>query len=391
MPKSKGQSSLQRVFLGKHERALRLADFDIPILLISISLVFFGIVMVTSVSLPLTSGSFSMTMSHIQKIFIALALALFVFRFPIVFWQRYSIYFLLFSLLLLIFVFIPLIGREVNGAYRWIRILGFSFQPSELMKLFIILYTADFAARKSTYLGDFKKGFLPMLITLGLTGSFLLLEPDLGACIVISTVAIGILFLGGLSYKFLTSLVFTSGCVFSLLIIFEPWRFQRVISFMNPLDFLFGSGYQLSHSLFAFARGDWFGVGLGRSMEKLFYLPEAHNDFILAVIGEELGLAGVWITIGLFISLIVKGFMIGTKAAVLERGFASLVAYGISLWIALQSLISMAVNLGLSPTKGLTLPFVSFGGSALLVNFISLGILLRIDWENRLMMRGAVS
>ena len=380
--------------LTKDSKREKTAMLDHGLITICFMLTGLGLVMVYSASShkAISMGSpFFFLYRHMIFLFIGFVSAAVILQIPSKLWQLLAKWLVVFGMVLLIIVLFPGIGKKVNGAQRWLAFAGFSFQPSELMKLFVILYTADFAARKSTYLGDFKKGFLPMLITLGLTGSFLLLEPDLGACIVISTVAIGILFLGGLSYKFLTSLVFTSGCVFSLLIIFEPWRFQRVISFMNPLDFLFGSGYQLSHSLFAFARGDWFGVGLGRSMEKLFYLPEAHNDFILAVIGEELGLAGVWITIGLFISLIVKGFMIGTKAAVLERGFASLVAYGISLWIALQSLISMAVNLGLSPTKGLTLPFVSFGGSALLVNFIALGILLRIDWENRLMMRGAVS
>ena len=380
--------------LTKDSKREKTAMLDHGLITICFMLTGLGLVMVYSASShkAISMGSpFFFLYRHMIFLFIGFVSAAVILQIPSKLWQLLAKWLVVFGMVLLIIVLFPGIGKKVNGAQRWLAFAGFSFQPSELMKLFIILYTADFAARKSTYLGDFKKGFLPMLITLGLTGSFLLLEPDLGACIVISTVAIGILFLGGLSYKFLTSLVLTSGCVFSLLIIFEPWRFQRVISFMNPLDFLFGSGYQLSHSLFAFARGDWFGVGLGRSMEKLFYLPEAHNDFILAVIGEELGLAGVWITIGLFISLIVKGFMIGTKAAVLERGFASLVAYGISLWIALQSLISMAVNLGLSPTKGLTLPFVSFGGSALLVNFIALGILLRIDWENRLMMRGAVS
>ena len=206
MPKSKGQSSLQRVFLGKHERALRLADFDIPILLISISLVFFGIVMVTSVSLPLTSGSFSMTMSHIQKIFIALALALFVFRFPIVFWQRYSIYFLLFSLLLLIFVFIPLIGREVNGAYRWIRILGFSFQPSELMKFSLIIYISSYCIRKYDEFREDWLGFFKPVFLISLSILLILLEPDLGSSVVIFIVSFSILFIAGAPLKHLFSI-----------------------------------------------------------------------------------------------------------------------------------------------------------------------------------------
>ena len=356
-------------------------------------LIGFGLVMIYSASSheAFSAGdSYFYLYRHLTYMILGLIVFAVAMQIPSKIWQIAAPWLVIFGILLLSIVLVPGIGKKVNGAQRWLAFAGFTFQPSELMKLFMVLYAADFAVRKSVELGDFQKGFLPMLATLGVTGSLLLFEPDFGACFVITSVAVFILFLGGLNWRFLTSLVLLSGCVFGLLIFYAPYRLARVTSFMNPLDFLFGSGYQLSHSLFAFARGDWLGVGLGRSMEKLFYLPEAHNDFILAVIGEELGFLGVVFTITLFVVLVIKGFVIGTRAAVLERCFASLVAHGISIWIAAQALISMGVNLGLLPTKGLTLPFLSFGGSALLVNCLAIGILFRVDWENRQMMKGII-
>ncbi len=380
--------------LGKNQKLKKThPTIDHGLLTIFFVLLGFGLVMVYSASSHevFSSGSsFFYLYRHSIYIILGLIIATITVQIPLKFWQFSAPYLIVIGILLLAVVLMPGIGKKVNGAQRWLAFAGFTFQPSELMKLFIVLYASDFAVRKSGDLGDFQKGFLPMLITLGLTGSLLLVEPDLGACIVITSVAVGILFLGGLNWRFLTSLVLVSGSVFGLLIFFAPWRLARVTSFMNPLKFYFDSGYQLSHSLFAFARGDWWGVGLGRSMEKLFYLPEAHNDFILAVIGEELGFMGVTFTIALFMLLVIKGFMVGTRAAVLGQYFGSLVAHGISIWIAAQALISMGVNLGLLPTKGLTLPLLSFGGSALLVNCLAVGILFRIDWENRQMMKGVV-
>ena len=351
----------------------------------------FGLVMVYSASSheAYSAGdSFSYLIRHTVYLGLGICCGFLFSQVPMRIWQTLAPWLVILGSILLILVLVPGVGKKVNGAQRWLAFSGFTFQPSELMKLIIVLYASDFAVRKSSHLHDFKKGFLPMLITLGVTGSLLLREPDFGACFVITLVTVGILFLGGLSWSFLTSLVLLSGSVFFLLILYAPYRLQRVACFMDPLEFLFGKCYQLSHSLFAFARGDWIGVGLGRSMEKLFYLPEAHNDFIFAVIGEELGFFGVFVTVVLFIFFVLKGFMIGSRSATLERYFSALVAQGISLWIAIQTLISMGVNLGILPTKGLTLPFLSFGGSALLVNCLALGILFRIDWENRQMMKG---
>ncbi len=364
--------------------------FDEGLVTTFLVLLGFGLVMVYSASSheAFSSGSsFSYLYKHLVYISLGLVAAGVAIQVPMKVWQFLARGLVVFGILLLCIVLTGL-GKEVNGAQRWLYVAGVSFQPSELMKLFIILYASDFAVRKSGELADFKKGFLPMLIIVVLSGALLLQQPDFGAMFIITLIPIGILFLGGLNWRFLTSLVVLSIFVFWILIEIEPYRVARVASFMNPLDNLWSSGYQLSHSLFAFARGEWLGVGLGRSMEKLFYLPEAHNDFILAVIGEELGFLGVVSTIIAFVFLVAKGFMIGARSAQLEKYFSSLVSQGIAMWIAVQAIISMGVNLGVVPTKGLTLPLLSYGGSALLVSCFAIGILLRIDWENRQMTRG---
>lgn len=378
MPKSKEQSLLQRVFLGKHERALVLSDFDIPILLISISLVFFGIVMVTSVSLPLTSGSFSMTISHIQKIFIALALALFVFRFPIVFWQRYSIYFLLFSLLLLILVFIPLIGREVNGAYRWIRILGFSFQPSELMKFSLIIYISSYCIRKYDEFREDWLGFFKPVFLISLSILLILLEPDLGSSVVIFIVSFSILFIAGAPLKHLLSIFIFGLMTFVGLIFAARYRIERIMSFLDPWN---AENEQLRASLSAISNGQWFGVGMGNSKMKEGFLPDAQTDFIFAIITEELGIIFGLILIAAFSYLILRCFLIGRLARQNEHTFGSLVSYGTGVLIALHVFINIGVSTGLLPTKGLTLPLISFGGSNLMLMFVLITLIQKIKTE----------
>ncbi len=378
MPKSKEQSLLQRVFLGKHERALVLSDFDIPILLISISLAFFGIVMVTSVSLPLTSGSFSMTISHIQKIFIALALALFVFRFPIVFWQRYSIYFLLFSLLLLILVFIPLIGREVNGAYRWIRILGFSFQPSELMKFSLIIYISSYCIRKYDEFREDWLGFFKPVFLISLSILLILLEPDLGSSVVIFIVSFSILFIAGAPLKHLLSIFIFGLMTFVGLIFAARYRIERIMSFLDPWN---AENEQLRASLSAISNGQWFGVGMGNSKMKEGFLPDAQTDFIFAIITEELGIIFGLILIAAFSYLILRCFLIGRLARQNEHTFGSLVSYGTGVLIALHVFINIGVSTGLLPTKGLTLPLISFGGSNLMLMFVLIALIQKIKTE----------
>ena len=310
------------------------------------------------------------------------------FQVPMRVWKTAAPYLFLAGLLLLIVVLVPGIGRDVNGSRRWIP-LGFAnLQPSELMKFLAVLYAADYTTRKAAFMDNFKKGFLPMAGVMMLVGGLLLREPDFGAFVVIVAIAMGILFLGGLNWKVFAALIVVLMVGFVLLIWSSPYRLQRVLGFMDPFADPYGKGYQLSHALIAFGRGEWLGLGLGGSIEKLFYLPEAHTDFLLAVIAEELGFLGVAVVIGLFAWLIVKAFLIGHRAALLERNFSALVAQGIGIWLGVQALINMGVNVGLLPTKGLTLPFLSFGGSGIVANCLAIGVLLRIDWEQRQMRKG---
>jgi cell division protein FtsW len=256
------------------------------------------------------------------------------------------------------------------------------------MKLLVVLYAADYTVRKAAFMDDFRKGFLPMFAVMTLVAALLLREPDFGALVVVTSIAMAVLFLGGLNWRLFAGLASLLAVAFVVLIISSPYRLQRIVGFMDPWSDAYGKGYQLSHSLIAFGRGEWTGVGLGASVEKLFYLPEAHTDFLLAVIAEELGFAGVAVVIALFLLLIHRAFAVGRQAASLERYYAALVAQGIGVWLAVQAFINMGVNMGLLPTKGLTLPLLSFGNNSIVVTCMALGILMRIDWENRYLMRG---
>jgi cell division protein FtsW len=318
----------------------------------------------------------------------ALVAAIAVFLAPVRLWQLAAPWLFAAGVALLVLVLIPGIGREVNGARRWLDLPLVSVQPSEVMKLAAVLYAADYTVRKHAVMKSFRKGLLPMLAVMLIVSWLLLREPDFGAFVVIAVTAFGILFLGGMNGRHFAALVGMLGVGFAVLVVSSPYRMQRIFGFMDPWADAFGRGYQLSHSLIAFGRGEWLGVGLGASVEKLFYLPEAHTDFLLAVIAEELGLAGVALVIGCFVWIVVRAFAIGRQASQHERHFAALAAQGIGVWIGFQALINMGVNMGLLPTKGLTLPLMSYGGSGLVVNFVALAILLRIDWENRQLTRG---
>ena len=319
---------------------------------------------------------------------IGLAFAVALFRVPVWLWQKASPWLFFAGTLLLVAVLIPAVGREVNGSRRWIAIGFSSFQPSELMKLFVVLYAADYTVRKAAFMDDFRKGFVPMFVVMTVIAALLLREPDFGALVVVTTVAMAVLFLGGLNWRLFAGLATLLAAAFVALIVSSPYRLQRILGFMDPWSDAYGKGYQLSHSLIAFGRGEWLGVGLGASVEKLFYLPEAHTDFLLAVIAEELGFAGVAAVITLFLFLVHRAFAVGRQAASLERYYGALVAQGIGVWLAVQAFINMGVNMGLLPTKGLTLPLLSFGGTGIVVTCMALAILLRIDWENRYLMRG---
>lgn len=371
------------------------AELDFSLLWLALGLMAIGLVMVYSASIAIAEGSrytghYGEYYLLRQGIFIALGIGVgaAAFQVPMRVWQQAAPYLFLAGLLLLIVVLIPGIGREVNGSQRWIP-LGFAnLQPSELMKFLAVLYAADYTARKAAFMDDFKRGFLPMAAVMMLVGGLLLVEPDFGAFVVVVSIAMGILFLGGLNWKVFAALVAVLLAGFVTLILTSPYRLQRVLGFMDPFADPYGKGYQLSHALIAFGRGEWLGLGLGGSVEKLFYLPEAHTDFLLAVIAEEFGFVGVAVVIGLFGWLIVKAFVIGHRAAQLERNYCALVAQGIGVWLGVQALINMGVNVGLLPTKGLTLPFLSFGGSGIVANCLAIAVLLRIDWEHRQMMRG---
>lgn len=311
--------------------------------------------------------------------------AILIFQVPVSFWQRAAPFLFMAGGLALVLVLIPGIGKEVNGSRRWISLGFMGGQPSELMKLFTVIYAADYTVRKAAFMDDFKKGFLPMFSVMVFMAALLLRQPDFGALVVITSIAMAILFLGGLNWRVFAGLMLLLAVAFTVLIISSPYRLQRILGFMDPWADPFGKGYQLSHSLIAFGRGEWLGVGLGASVEKLFYLPEAHTDFLLAVIGEELGLIGITVVLVLFATFIYRAFMVGREAMMRERYFAALVAQGIGVWLSVQAFINMGVNMGLLPTKGLTLPFLSFGGTGIIVNCAAVAILLRIDYENRML------
>jgi cell division protein FtsW len=375
----------------------KMMEYDQPLVWVVLTLMLFGMVMVysASIALPDSPKYANYTNSHFlirQAIFITAALCagFVVFRLPIQLWQRAAPYLFVGTMVLLVLVLIPEIGKGVNGAKRWLSFKVFNLQPSELMKLFVVLYAADYTVRKQDVMHRFTKGFLPMSIAIGFIGALLLLEPDLGAFGVIVCIAMGILFLGGVNGIWFGGIGATLVGVFSLVIMLSPWRRERIFAYLNPWDegTTLGKAYQLSHSLIAFGRGELFGVGLGGSVEKLHYLPEAHTDFLLAVIGEELGFVGVLVVVSLFYWLIKRSFEIGRQAIALDLTFSGLVAKGIGIWIGVQAFINMGVNLGLLPTKGLTLPLMSYGGSGVLINCVGLAILLRIDFENRVLMRG---
>ncbi len=380
---------------GSARAASRFTEVDEGLLWLAALILLTGLVMVYSSSIAFAEGSkFTgyradyFLVRHAASLVAGVIAAWIAFQVPVALWQRAALPLFLFGVALLVLVLIPGIGRSVNGAQRWISLGFITLQPSEFMKLFAILYAADYTVRKAAVMDSFKHGFMPMALAMVFVGWLLLRQPDLGAFAVIVAVAVGVLFLGGMNARLFFGLILFLLAAFALLILFSEYRRQRIIGFMDPWSDAYVKGYQLSHALIAFGRGEWFGVGLGNSLEKLFYLPEAHTDFLLAVMAEELGFIGVITIILMFFWLTRRAFEISRQALALERTFAALVAQGVALWIGVQTLINMGVNMGLLPTKGLTLPLMSFGGSGILVNCVALALLLRVDYENRRLMRG---
>src|SRR5438552_3728549 len=350
-----------------------------------------GLVMVYSASIAMAEASahtgyrpWYFLARHTVFVTAGLASAFVAFHIPVKLWQRLAPYLFVAGAALLVAVLIPGIGKTVNGSRRWLSLFIVNLQPSEFMKLFVVLYAASYAVRKAAFLHaeqplkqTLLRGFLPLLTVMIAIGALLLHEPDFGACVVIVAIAFGILFLGGLDWRLLIGLGLLLPVALWVLIWMAPYRLQRFTGFLDPWSDALGKGYQLSHSLIAFGRGEWFGVGLGASVEKLLYLPEAHTDFLLAVIAEELGFVGVSLVIALFAWILIRAYAIARQATRLERPFAALVAQGIGVWMGVQAVINIGVNMGVLPTKGLTLPLLSFGGSGIVANCIAVAILLR--------------
>ncbi|MES2943395.1 MAG: putative lipid II flippase FtsW [Pseudomonadota bacterium] len=399
----KAASDVLPVRLGGHSLSrktatpVHLAGFDQALVWVTVALLMWGLVMVYSASIAMPDNPkfarYAHThflTRHIMSLVVAFVVAVLVFQVPMNVWEKLAPWLFVVSLVLLILVLVPFIGKGVNGARRWISLGFMNFQPSELAKFAVLLYAADYMVRKMDVKERFFRAVMPMAIAIAIVGLLLLAEPDMGAFMVISVIAMGILFLGGVNVRMFAVITAVVIVAFSLMVMLSEWRRERIFAYLDPWSdkFSMGKGYQLSHSLIAFGRGEVFGVGLGGSIEKLHWLPEAHTDFLMAVIGEEFGLVGVLVAIGLFMWMTRRIMHIGRQSIALDRLFAGLVAQGVGIWIGFQTFINIGVNLGALPTKGLTLPLMSFGGSAILMNLISLTVVLRIDYENRLMMRG---
>ncbi len=375
----------------------KLMNFDQVMVWVVVALVALGMVMVYSASVAMPDNpkfarytpTFFLN-RHLMSIAVAALAALVVVQIPVAFWEKSAPWMFVGSLLLLVVVLVPHVGKVVYGARRWIPLGIMNFQPSELAKLAIAMYAGGYMVRKMDVKENFLRAVLPMAISVAVIGLLLLAEPDMGAFLVIAAIAMGILFLGGVNGRMFLLITSVLVGAFVLMITFSEWRRERIFAYLNPWDekYTLGKAYQLSHSLIAFGRGEIFGQGLGSSVEKLHYLPEAHTDFLLAVIGEELGFVGVACVIFAFFWLSRRLFHIGRQAIALDRVFAGLFAQGIGIWVGGQAFINMGVNLGVLPTKGLTLPLMSYGGSAIVMNMVALAIVLRIDIENRQMMRG---
>ena len=369
---------------------------DYGVLFVVFSLMLLGCLMVFSASISLgDSPKYHISehyffVRHVISLVVALVGAYIVWDIPLKAWKKMAFPFFLFGLFLLGAVFIPGIGKSTNGACRWIPLGLFNLQVTEVMKIAVLIYAADFTVRKQNYMHSVKKGLLPMLLVMGLVGFLVLKEPDLGAYVMMLAISMGILFLGGINLTvFIMVLVGVLGLLV-FMIFAASWRAARFFAYLDPWEIsnAQGKAYQLSHSLIAFGRGESWGVGLGDAIEKQHYLPEAHTDFILAIVGEELGFAGVMLILVLLFWLVKRAIEIGRTAIHLEHIFSGLVAEGIGIWIGVQTFINVGVASGLLPTKGLTLPFISFGGSAIMAVTAAVAILLRVDYENKVTMKG---
>ncbi len=368
-------------------------DLDMPLLVGGLALLGLGLVMVTSASMEVAAGQLNNPLYYMNRqlvyMLIGVLAMLVTLAIPVGLWEQFRFPLLFLGFALLIAVLIPGIGREVNGSWRWIGLGPINLQPSELAKLFAVVFLAGYLVHRRDEVKEQWFGFIKPFMVLGPMAWLLIIEPDFGATVVLMGAATGMLFLGGVGLFRFTLLFGSLGGLAALLVLFEPYRLQRLTSFLNPWNDPYGTGYQLTQALIAFGRGEWLGTGLGNSIQKQFYLPEAHTDFVFAVLAEELGLIGALAAFALLIFVAVRALYVGLWAEKAGRYFSAYLAYGLAIMWCGQVLINVGVNIGLLPTKGLTLPFLSYGGSSLVVCCISLGLLLRIDWERRQALREA--
>jgi cell division protein FtsW len=383
-------NKLSAIFAARHDifadpDGAQQRPYDLVLVLITLTLLAIGFVIVTSASMPIAErmygNPFYFAIRHAIYIGIAIIAAMIVLNLPMNFWRVANPYLLLLAIVLLVVVLI--IGRSVNGSTRWIVIGPVTIQAAEPAKLFFFCYLAGYLVRRYEEINENFKGFVKPLAVFFLLALLLLNQPDLGTVIVMFATTIGLLFLAGAKLWQFFGLVFTGVLAVVALILFEPYRVKRVTAFLDPWADPFGSGYQLTQSLMAFGRGSWLGQGLGNSLQKLEFLPEAHTDFIMAILAEELGYIGVLVVLLLILSLVVKALRIGNRAMTQERPFEAFLAYGIGIWFSFQTVVNVGASTGILPTKGLTLPFVSYGGSSLIVMSVAIAMLLRIDFELR--------
>lgn len=373
---------------AREYKSKQIALYDRAFVLCGILIVVMGLVMVASSSMMISAHAYNTPFHYLFRQLVSVAAGVFlcaiVVQMPLRFLEKHSRVLLIIALALLALVLVPGIGRSVNGSRRWLHLGPLNFQVSELAKLLYIIYLADYLNRFRDKLGENQRTVILPIIILGITSVLLLLEPDFGSAVVIAATTLGLLFLAGVRVRYFIVLIGLALFAMAALAVVSPYRLLRLTSFLNPWADQFGSGYQLTQSLIAFGRGGVAGVGLGESIQKLFYLPEAHTDFLFAVLGEEMGLVGMATILVLYAVFFWRVFIIGHRAYKERLFFAAFLAYGLGLWLTCQVLINIGVNVGLLPTKGLTLPLMSYGGSSVLTNFVLIGLILRVDHQMRI-------
>ena len=372
---------------AKNKTLSLVENIDLPLLLSALILLGLGLVMVASSSISIAERQLSEPLYYFWRQLsyatVGLFVAFVIFKIPLDYLQKSGPALIVISLILLVMVLIPGIGKEVNGSIRWINLGFISLQVSEFVKLATVIYLAGYLVRHNEEVRTNLSGFMRPLGLIFIISSLLIIEPDFGAVAVIVATAMGMLWLGGASFFQFVFLILTAAAALTLAAVSSPYRMERLTTFLNPWADPYDSGFQLTQALIAFGRGEWFGVGLGSSVQKLFYLPEAHTDFVFAVLAEELGLFSVMLVIAIFCFIVIRALMIGRRAEMRERPFTAFLAYGLGIWLGLQAFINVGVNMGVLPTKGLTLPLMSYGGSSLIIMCVVIAILLRADYETR--------